>query len=154
MNVTLHRRTLNTALVAVFGIAFVLNFIWEMLQMPLFQGLDWSPASWALCAAASLGDAAFSTAAYAALALWHRDAGWVCQRDARDVGWVVTGGLLVAVLGERLSQAWGWWSYSSLMPLVPLIGVGVVPLVQLAVLTVATFETVRSAGLCGSRPHT
>lgn len=121
--------------------------------MPLFQDMDWSPASWALCAAASLGDAVFSTAAYAALALWHRDAWWVCQRDARDVGWVVAGGLLAAVLGERLSQAWDWWSYSPLMPLVPLVRVGVVPLVQLAVLTVATFEIVRYAGLRGSRPR-
>lgn len=140
---TLHRRTLSTALGATFGLAFVLNFIWEMLQMPLFQDMDWSPASWALCAAASLGDAAFSTAAYAALALWHRDAWWVCQRNACDVGWVVAGGLLAAVLGERLSQAWGWWSYSSLMPLVPLIRVGVVPLVQLAALTLLTFEVIR-----------
>lgn len=96
---TLDRRTLNTALVSISGIAFVLNFTWEMLQMPLFEGMDWSPTSWTLCAAASLGDAAFSAAAYTALALRHGEARWVCRRDARDVGWVVMGGLVAVLSG-------------------------------------------------------
>ncbi|GAA5512331.1 hypothetical protein Dcar01_01045 [Deinococcus carri] len=134
------------------SVAFGLNFAWEMLQMPLFQGMNWSPGSWALCAAASLGDAAFSAAAYGALAWAHRDAWWVCRRDGLDVVLIFVGGLLAAVVGEWVSHALGWWSYSPLMPRVPGLGVGVVPFVQLALLTVVTFELLRASGGC--RPHT
>lgn len=134
------RHELTRALLRVYGASFALNFAWEMLQMPLFRDTDWSPASWTLCAAASLGDAAFSAAAYGALAVWHRDAWWVRGRSFLDLTLVVAGGALSAVLGEWITQALGWWSYSSLMPLVPGLGVGVAPFVQLAALTVVTLE--------------
>lgn len=144
--VTPDRRELTRALLGVYGVSFALNFTWEMLQMPLFRDTDWSPASWVLCAAASLGDAAFSAAAYAALAVWHRDAWWIRGRSLLDLTLVVTGGMLSAFLGEWITLALGWWSYSSLMPLVPGLGVGVVPFVQLAALTVVTFEIMRAFG--------
>ncbi|CAM3419066.1 hypothetical protein DESA109040_11830 [Deinococcus saxicola] len=140
------RRELTRALLGVYGVSFALNFMWEMLQMPLFGDMDWSSASWVLCAAASLGDAAFSAAAYAALAVWHRDAWWIRNQSLLDLMLVVTGGTLSAFLGERITLALGWWSYSSLMPLVPGLGVGVVPFAQLAVLTIVTFEIMRAFG--------
>lgn len=143
---TLDRLELTQALLGVYGVSFALNLAWEMLQMPLFRDMDWSPASWVLCAAASLGDAAFSAAAYAALAVWHRNAWWIRSRSLFDLTLVVMGGMLSAFLGERISLALGWWSYSSLMPLVPGLGVGVVPFVQLAALTVVTFEVMRAFG--------
>ncbi|WP_075831536.1 hypothetical protein [Deinococcus marmoris] len=140
------RLELTQALLRVYGVAFALNFAWEMLQMPLFGDMDWSPASWVLCAAASLGDAAFSAAAYAALAVWHRDTWWIRRRRLLDLTLVVMGGTLSAFLGERITLALGWWSYRPLMPLVPGLGVGVVPFVQLAALTVVTFEIMRAFG--------
>lgn len=67
----------------------------------------------------------------------------MARRDACDLAWVVVGGLLAAVLGERVTRAFGWWSYSDRMPLVPGLDVGVAPLVQRAVLTVVTFDLAR-----------
>ena len=142
----LDRHALRKVLGSVYVLSFSLNFAWEMLQMSLFRGVDWSPASWALCTAASLGDAAFSAAAYAVLAFRHRDARWVCGRDARDVLLVIAAGVLTSAVGEWVARTLGWWSYSPLMPLVPGLGVGVAPLVQLAILAVVTFEVLRALG--------
>lgn len=69
---------------------------------------------------------------------------WVRGRSFLDLTLVVAGGTLSAVLGERIIQALGWWSYSSLMPLVPGLGVGAAPFVQLAALTVFTVELMRA----------
>lgn len=135
--------TLTPALVFIYGLSFGLNLTWEMLQMPLFQAMDWSARSWALCGAASLGDAAFSAAIYGALAWVNWDAWWATRRTVRDVTLIVTTGLVAATLGERLTGALEWWSYSSLMPMVPLLGVGVVPFVQLSILTVVAVELLR-----------
>ena len=145
---TLDRPDLTRALLAVYGLSFSLNFVWEMLQMPLFNNMDWSPSAWALCAAASLGDAAFSAATYGALALWHRDAWWLCRRDARDTALVAGAGLVAATLGERIAGTLGWWSYSALMPLVLYLNVGAAPFVQLAALTLATLELLRPLSPC------
>jgi len=149
--VSLDRRSLRKVLGIVCALSFGLNFVWEMLQMPLFRGMGWSPASWALCAAASLGDAAFSATMYAVLALRHQDAKWVCARDAHDVLLITAAGVLTSTVGESLGRNLGWWSYSSLMPLMPGLGVGTAPLVQLASLCVVTFEVVRALNLCAQR---
>ena len=74
-----------------------------------------------------------------------------CRRGARDVTLVVAGGLVAALLGERIAGALGWWSYSASMPLVPLVAVGAAPFVQLAALTLAAFGLLRALGPCPSR---
>ncbi|WP_198296472.1 hypothetical protein [Deinococcus sp. DB0503] len=146
----LERCQRRQALGRAFGVAFALNYAWEMLQMPLFLGMDWTPSSWVLCAAAAGGDAAFTTLLYAAFAYRSGEAWWVCRRDAWDVALVVASGCLAAVMGERVAQALGWWSYSPSMPRVPGLGVGAAPLVQVAVLAVITFEALRALGPCHS----
>ena len=49
LRVTLDRRALWSVLGVVYVLSFGLNLVWEMLQMPLFGGMDWSSASWAFC---------------------------------------------------------------------------------------------------------
>jgi hypothetical protein len=138
--VTLDRRALWNTLGVVYVLSFGLNLVWEMLQMPLFGGMDWSPTSWAFCTVASLGDATFSAAAYVVLALRHRDARWFRVRDTRDLLLVTAAGLLVSTVGESMGRMLSWWSYTPLMPLVPGLEVGALPFVQLAILSVVTFE--------------
>ena len=144
---TLDRHALLSVLGVVYVLSFGLNLVWEMLQMPLFGGMDWSPASWAFCTMASLGDATFSAAAYAVLALRHRDARWFRVRDARDLLLVTAVGLLVSTVGESMGRMLGWWSYTPLMPLVPGLEVGALPFVQLAILSVVTFEILHACTL-------
>jgi hypothetical protein len=149
--VILDRRILRKVLGIVYALSFSLNLVWEMLQMPLFHGMDWSPTSWAFCTTVSLGDASFSATVYAVLAFKHQDATWVCVRDGRDVLLIIAAGLLTSVAGESLGRTLGWWSYSPLMPLIPGLRVGTAPLVQLAILTVVTFELLRVVKLRAQR---
>lgn len=128
---------------AAFGVSFVLNLVWETAQAPLYQGYTDFASNFGLCFVASIGDAAFTTALYLALALAHRDALWVRRRTARDALATVAAGLVAAVVGERISVGAGWWSYSRAMPTVPVVEVGLTPFLQLAVLALVTFEVVR-----------
>ena len=147
----LDRRELIKMLGIVYVLSFGLNLVWEMLQMPLFRGMDWSSASWTLCTVASLGDAAFSAAAYAVLALRHRDTTWVCRRDSRDVLLVIAAGGLMSTVGESMGLSLGWWSYSPMMPVMPGLEVGSASLVQLAILTLLSFEILRALKLSRQR---
>lgn len=147
----LDHRGLIKILGLVYVLSFGLNLIWEMVQMPLFRGVDWSPASWGMCTAASLGDAVFSAATYAVLALRHRNTMWVCARDGRDVLLVIAAGVLTSTMGESMGRSLGWWSYSPLMPLMPGLEIGAAPLVQLAILTLLSFEILRAFKLSAQR---
>jgi hypothetical protein len=121
---------------AVFILAFGLNFLWEMLQMPAYAetaGRPWRDTA-LVCAVASAGDAALTLVIYGIGALVKGDRRWVMRG-----GWTnyVTSALLAAACAaaiEVAALATGHWSYISRMPVLPPFGVGLWPLLQLTLL--------------------
>ena len=116
--------------------SFILNWPWEMLQMPAY--VEMSGRSWGQtaipCTIATLGDVGLSLGIYGVAAL-----------AAGRLRWGMTGGwhvyLASAVLGVVTATAIEWWAlandrwtYSSAMPKMPLTGVGLWPFLQLTVL--------------------
>lgn len=97
-------------------VAFVLNWVWEMLQIPASR--ETAGRSWAEtlgpCTLAALGDVGLTFAVFG------------------------LGALAAAV--EARSTASGWWSYMDRMPVVPVLGVGLWPLLQLALLIPASIR--------------
>lgn len=110
---------------------FVLNWIWEMLQAPLYanmRGMAPGKATW-LCTVASGGDVVIMLVAYSAVALLVGTRAWFVYPRPGRVAVYLAVGLLVTVAAEMLSiHRWGRWSYGPSMPL--LLGVGVSPLAQ------------------------
>lgn len=108
-----------------------LNFVWEMLQAPLFEGMRTMPRWTAtrLCAQASIGDVVITLVAYGSVAIIAGSRTWIVDlRVRRVVGYLVVG-LVVTVALECLNvYVLGRWAYAPRMPLV--WGIGLAPIAQ------------------------
>lgn len=118
-------------IVGIFIVAFVLNLIWEKLQMPLYvidiSGWD----CWRLCIYASFWDAVIITGAY-----------YVIDTPNRKTRYTLSTilCLLVAIFIEKRALAEGRWVYSASMPTI--LDIGLSPLIQLPLLAITTYEIV------------
>lgn len=113
-----------------FVLSFVLNLVWEILQVPLYEGFHYSVGGFGVLIWASAGDAMYITL-IAVLsfggriaALFKKDA-WFILRIAFFAVMLLINSYRVELSG--LSN--GWWSYSEKMPI--LFGVGLSPLFEL-----------------------
>ena len=125
--------------------SFVLNWLWEMMQMRAYvemAGREWQDTLLS-CTLATLGDVAVTFAVWAIGAL-----------AAADVRWGMAGRwngyITAALLGGACAVAYEWkdlgsghWHYSDRMPVVPVLGVGLWPLLQLALLVPLAFGLAR-----------
>lgn len=119
--------------------ALLLNYPWEFLQVPLFEGMPQAEHWDAIktCTRATLGDAVIMLISYWAVCLAARSRSWVLAPSTARVVMFAAIGVLITITIERLAGAGMWpgsWHYSSLMPIVPGIDVGLSPLLQWVVL--------------------
>ncbi len=122
-------------LLRLFFISVVVNYVWEMAQMPLYENMPFSElSSWLICLRASLGDGLIIVAIWATGYLFYRSLDWFRPLTAGNVAILAIVGAVIAAAIEFHALATGRWVYSSLMPMVPLLGIGVSPFVQLLVL--------------------
>ena len=120
----------------VFLCALILNYVWEIAQMPLFENLANTPLLAALrhCAWYTLGDATIVICLYA-LGTWgHRTWEWGLRLHRVDCLWLPLAGMLVAVVMERLALNFERWQYGSDMPILLGLEVGLLPVVQMGTL--------------------
>lgn len=115
--------------------ALLLNFPWEVLQAPLFEGMAAAPHSAVIgaCLRATLGDAVILLLAHASVAVVTRRRRWVLAPSWREVAGFVAVGIAITARIEWLATRGHWvqtWTYSSAMPLVPGIEIGLSPLLQ------------------------
>ena len=123
-----------------FLFAVLLNFPWEIIQAPLFEGMAdarHATATW-VCARAAMGDGVIMVLAYWVAAAVGSGRRWFAHPSPREWFAFLATGLVVTILLEQLATTWngeGWgWRYSDAMPLLPLIGTGLAPMAQWLVL--------------------
>jgi hypothetical protein len=133
--VTSSVRPIRVFFVALVLAAFLLNWLWEIAQMPAYAAPARSLGASALAhVVPGLGDVAITLGVYGIAALadgrlsWGMTGGWNVYATA-----ALLGGTCAAAY-ELIALAQGWWSYSDLMPVVPVLGVGLWPLLQLTLL--------------------
>ena len=143
--------------VAVF--ALLLNFPWEILQVPLFAGMASAPYAEAIegCIQATLGDLLITLLAYGAVALAAKNRLWNLAPSGRQVAAFIGIGLSITALIEWLATHGRWvksWAYSTSMPLLPGTGIGLTPLLQWIVVPLLVLWFVRRQlarrGGCGA----
>lgn len=126
--------------------AFLVNLVWEMLQMPLFAypaAVTWGQASLE-CVQAAAGDALMLLASYWLVVLLWRDRRWILQPSAGALGLFLVPGLVMTVVFEALAtDVWGRWTYADTMPVLPVTGTGLVPLLQWVLLPLLIVWLVR-----------
>ncbi len=118
----------------ILGLAFVLNFLWEMAQMPLFKNMPFNGQTTLFCALATIADCIMVLLLYLGFGLRYKDPMWFRQPDLLPVLLLIIAGGLGAVLAEKAHLLSGNWAYSSYMPLVPVVDVGLSPVLQFMVL--------------------
>ncbi|MVS97428.1 hypothetical protein [Devosia marina] len=130
--------------VAFFSFAF--HFVWEMLQVPTYQGMADLP-HWEgvlVCTQATLGDVGFALIAFWAAALFQRSRGWMLEPDRSSIALFLLVGLALTIAFEfYYTQVTHRWSYSEIMPLVPPFGTGASPLAQWVVIPLLVVELMR-----------
>lgn len=133
----------------ILGIGFVLNFLWEMLQMDLYTDGAGRPyaidllGATAGCLLASIGDVLVIGVVYLLGWVHVRRSDWIRNFDWWSIVLIVGGLVLLAIIIELVSvDMLRLWGYTDAMPLVPVVNVGLFPTIQLALLTLLTFAIV------------
>lgn len=124
---------LITSLIAL--VSFVLNFIWEVMQMPFYVcDLTWIDCLKA-CAVAGLGDVVMIVGIFIIVTFIFSKENQFIKITGRDYLLMALLGFLFAIIFEQFAEITNRWQYTELMPIFPILKIGMVPLIQLTLLT-------------------
>ncbi len=118
-----------------FAMAVPVNYVWEIVQAPLYVGMDNFKLVWWHCGLAALGDGLLVLLIYAAgwAVLGKQD--WFAHPDAIGYAVMLLAGLVIGIGIEWLAVFVAKrWAYTARMPLVPLLDVGLAPIAQMLLL--------------------
>lgn len=129
-----------------FGSSFILHFIWELLQGPLYK--DFVISFWqhfkACLFATTTGDMLFMITIYLILAIVHRNLWWIA--DKTNYSHIATW-TLPLIIGALLAVSYELWAVYSVhrfaygsMPVIPLLGVGLTPILQMMVIPIISLR--------------
>jgi len=122
------------------AVAFFLNYLWEMLQMPFYVGMSFSDLqSWLMCARASLGDVVIVLFIFILGRLIFKSWDWVYHLNLRKIIYLIFIGFSIAIVIELISLKYHRWAYSEMMPVIPKIDVGIIPVIQMILLPYLTY---------------
>lgn len=124
--------------------AFLLHFVWENVQTPLYDGMTTAPHWEAVmrCGQATVGDVLITLVAYAGVAAFLADRFWLADPKRGRVAVFLIIGVTTTVVLELLNvHVWGGWTYGRAMPTV--LGIGLSPLLQWMVLPLTTLWLAR-----------
>jgi hypothetical protein len=127
--------------VVIFGWAFGLNLVWEVLHTVFYVCSSYIYTETLRdILEATIGDSVITLCLYGLGIVYHQKMTWIYHCTHRDCLFLMGSGVLLALLIEFFSiHIFDRWEYNALMPLIPGLGVGVTPVVQLALLPMATF---------------
>ena len=130
------------ALITIFIVAVLLNYLWELAQAPLYAGLEsYTVAVFWHCFVASLGDGIMVLIITATGRVILRRWDWFKRPRLSEYLVMLAAGLILAVLVEVAAvYLLGRWQYTLNMPTV--LGIGVVPIAQMLLLPPMIFRIV------------
>jgi hypothetical protein len=113
------------------GGGLIINFAWEMLQMPLYGRFE--DGGWR-CLEAALADTLLLGLLYFLMACAAEDWIWFARMSRWRVLLLAVLGLLVATVVELRALVAHAWSYRAGMPRLPFLGVGLLPALQMVLI--------------------
>jgi hypothetical protein len=128
-------------LLIIYLVAFLLNFIWEMIQMPFFEDMSFTDLKdWLLCFRASINDAGLVIFVYILGRTFFGNWEWGEDLDILKIGYLLIIGFVIAAYFEFNALNTGRWTYSQIMPRLPLIRIGFIPVIQMCILPAVSFK--------------
>ncbi len=131
---TVVKKTFNKFITITIVFAFLLNFAWELLQIPLYKTLVFDINHIAFCALASLADVLMVLFLYFGIAFIFKDPFWIQRLKLNRVLLLVLIGGAGAVVSEMRHLSLGSWGYDDSMPIIPFVNVGIAPVLQFMIL--------------------
>jgi hypothetical protein len=116
-----------------------MNFVWEMLQMPLYENFSFSGKTTIFCLLATIGDAIMILIIYFIGSALFKSYSWFLKFNLKTITYITTAGLILSVSGELTALNLNLWNYSSLMPKLFLTSIGLGPVLQMIILPTLTF---------------
>ena len=135
-------------------LSFPMHFTWELLQAPLFSGMEKATHidGIRICLQATLGDMVIALVAFWAAALLAGTRHWVGRPNYRACVLFIGTGLGMTIGLEFLStEILDRWAYATAMPRLPLIGTGLAPVLQWTLIPVVVLWYLRRLSGPGSR---
>lgn len=124
---------------AVAGLAFLLNYAWEIGHCPLYTVCVYDGPHLIFLALASLADVIMVGLLYFGFALIYRNGLWMMHPTTSRVFWLMLVGGVGATVSEIAHLSAGNWAYTSRMPIIPGIEVGLTPVLQFTILPVLIY---------------
>ena len=138
-----YSRQLVNTVAALFVVAVLSNYPWELAQAPLYVGIERFRAVWWHCFVASLGDGVLVLGIFAIGWLLLRQHTWFVHPGVQGYGVMVTTGLVLGIsIGWIAVHLLGRWMYTAGMPRIPGLAVGLVPVLQMLLLPPLIFHLV------------
>ena len=119
------------------GIAFILNFVWENMQAPLYMGYIDFWQHLPICFIATLGDVAIILFIFGCFALVYRNFYWLNNMNAIKIMILAILGAIISVVIEIFALNTGRWAYADAMPTIN--SIGVLPILQMVIILPLTF---------------
>lgn len=130
--------TFTRYIFTVLVLAFLLNFAWEVLQMPLYKMDAYNLKSITFCASAAVADAIMVLLLFMCFALFYSKP-LLVRLTSSTVLLMMLAGVIGAIVVEKYYVSSGNWTYTESMPIIPLINVGLSPILQFMVLPVLIY---------------
>ena len=121
-------------------LAFVLNFAWEIIQVPLYKNNVYDVRHISFCALATLADVIMVILIYFGFALVYKNAFWIKNINIRSALLLILTGGIGAILAEMRHLSKADWAYSSSMPIIPLVNAGISPVLQFMLLPILIYR--------------
>ena len=127
---TAHKKAFKQLILVIAVMAFLLNFAWELLHLPLYKDAAYDIQHIAFCALASVADALMVLLLYLCFALINKKPFWVQGMGFRKVFILMIIGGIGAIIAEIAHTAAGNWTYADSMPMLPFVNAGLSPVLQ------------------------
>lgn len=125
--------------IVTFALAFTINYAWELLQGPLYEGYRYTPSIIAFCGLASIADAIMTLLLYFGFAVVYKSPLWIQQLTFTRLIFLMLVGSIGAILSEIRHISEGNWSYNEQMPVIPIFEVGLTPILQFIMLPILIY---------------
>jgi hypothetical protein len=128
------KRVFKKFIFLVIVLSYLLNLIWELLHIPLYESSVLPNNHMILCMLASLADVIMVLVLYFGSAIVYKDPLWVKTLSRTRVLITMMVGGMGAILSETRHIAAGNWAYAGSMPILPIVGVGLTPVLQFIIM--------------------
>ena len=136
---TTDRNAFNKFIFIMITLSFLLNFAWELFQIPLYKNPVYDFNHIEFCALASLADVLMVLLLYFGIALMFKNPFWIEPLKLQKISIVVLIGGVGAVLSEMWHLSLGSWAYDNSMPIIPFVNVGIAPVLQFMILPLLVY---------------